>query len=61
MNAEDAAKATAADPKLRASREFSAAYYDWLTAKARIEDPNVEDEDLATREMEAEAVACADC
>jgi hypothetical protein len=55
--AEADAKAEAADPKQRASKEFSEAYYAWITAKARIEDPNVEDDEQAGRDLEAEATA----
>src|ERR1700677_2000428 len=52
-----AAEVEAEEPKRRASREFGEAHYAWLTAKARIEDPNVEDDDLARLGLEAEAAA----
>jgi hypothetical protein len=50
-------KAEAEAPKLRASREFGEAYYAWITAKARIENPSVEDDEQAGRDLEAEATA----
>jgi hypothetical protein len=43
------AAAKAAEPKLRASKEFAEAYHAWLAAKAETENPSVEDEEQAER------------
>jgi hypothetical protein len=52
--AEDAAKAE--DSKMRASREFSAAYHGWLKAKAALEDCDGDDGE-ATERYRAESAA----
>jgi hypothetical protein len=52
--AEDAAKAE--DTKMRAGREFSAAYRAWLKAKAALEDHDGDDEE-ATERYRAESAA----
>ena len=54
--AEDAAKDE--DSRQRASREFAEAYYAWLTAKAAVQNPSVEDdEEHLARDLEAERAA----
>jgi hypothetical protein len=57
LSASDEAASKPEDPKVRASQEFSRAHYAWLAARAALEDPSIEGDEMTERykvELDAE-------